>query len=256
MSRITFPGQQHGFFWGLQLGALLLVLGSVVLQFLTVAIGTVLLALFLSGALLFWLYRRYQASPLLKEKRDLQIRAIQLQAQLAEEEQRLKETRERREHLLRVEQFRIGTTLFNLQRHHIEKGLATHMIKDAVIPGLEPKSKERLTESGIHTALDITEQVVSQLVGFDHAKRVFLMNWRSKVYARLNATMPVKLPDYQQEDIKKKFQRLHAANDEIEKTADGYHQQFKAALHANEERFNQLASLTFWGYLIHAMKPT
>jgi DNA-binding helix-hairpin-helix protein with protein kinase domain len=241
------------FFLWLQLGAMILVLGLIALRLHTVAWGIVWLMLFLSGTLLLWLYRRYQASPLVKEKHDLRARAIHLQGQVAEEGQRLNETRKRREHLLRKEQFGLEATLFNLQKHHIVKGLSTHLIKDAAITGVGPKLKERLAELGIHTALDVSEHAVNQVPGVGAAKRVALMSWRSTLYAQLDATKPVKLPDHQLEYIQKKFQRLHAANDEKEKIAADYHQQLKATLNATEMQLEQVASMTFRAYLANAL---
>jgi DNA-binding helix-hairpin-helix protein with protein kinase domain len=232
---------------------MLIVLGLIVLQLQTLALGIALFMLLLSGTLLLRLYGRYQASPLLKEKRELQLRAIYLQEQLREEQQRLTEAKKRREHLLRKEQFGLEATLFNLQKHHIEKGLSTHLIRDAVIAGIEPKLKEKLAESGIHTALDISEHAVNQVPGVDAAKRVVLMHWRSTLYAQLDATKPAELPDHQLEYIQKKFQRLHAANDEKERKAANYHQQLKAAWNANELLLEQLASINFWGYLAHTL---
>ena len=237
----------------LQLSAVIIVLSLIALRFHTVALGIAFLVLFLSGFLLLWLYKRYQVCPLVKEKHDLRRRSNQLQDQLAEEGQRLNEIQKRREHLLRKEQSGREATLFNLQKHHIEKGLSTHRIKDAVIPGVEPKLKEHLAESGIHTALDITEETVSQRTEFDSANRAALMNWRSTLYAELDATKPLKLPDYQLEYIQKKFRRLHAANDEKGKVAADYHQQIAAALNANELRLKQLTSITFRGYLANAL---
>jgi hypothetical protein len=241
------------FFLWLQLGAMILVIGLIALRLHSVAWGIVLLMLLLSGTLFLWLYRRYQASPLVKDKYALRARAIHLQQQVAEEGQRLNEIRKRREHLLRKEQFGLEATLFNLQKHHIVKGLSTHLVKDADISGVGPKLKERLAELGIHTALDVSEHAVNQVPGVGAAKRVALMSWRSTLYAQLDATKPVKLPDHQLEYIQKKFQRLHAANDEKEKIAADYHQQLKATLNANEIKLEQLESITFRSYLANAL---
>jgi DNA-binding helix-hairpin-helix protein with protein kinase domain len=192
-------------------------------------------------------------SALVKEKRALQARANQLREQLAEEDLRLDEIQKRREHLFRKEQSGRDATLFNLQKHHIEKGLSTYQVKEAVIPRMEPGLKERLAESGIHTALDVTEEAVSQLAELGTADRLDLMDWRSTLYTELDATKPLKLPDYQLEYIQKKFRRLHAANDEKGKIAADYHQQITAALNANKLRLQQLASVTFRGYLVNAL---
>ena len=241
------------FFLWLQLGALIILPGLIALRLHIVAVGTALLMLLLSGSLLLWLYRKYQASPPVKEKHELQVKATHLQEQIAEEQQRLNVTRQRREHLLRKEQSGLEATLLNLQTYHIEKGLSAHLIKDAAIPGVDPQLKERLAESGIHTALDISEEPAAQLRGVGAEKYMVLMSWRSTLQAQLDSTKPVKLPDHQLDYIQKKFQRLHAANDEKEKTAAEYHQLLQAALHANELQRRQLALITFWGYLAHAL---
>jgi DNA-binding helix-hairpin-helix protein with protein kinase domain len=236
-------------FLGLQLGAMVMVLSLIALQLNTLAFGIALFMLLLSGTLLLRLYERYQAS-LHTVKRDLQVRAIHLQEQLAEEQQRLTETNQRRGQLVREEEWGLEATLFNLQQHHIVKGLSKHRVRDAGILGLEPDLIERLTAAGIHTALDVSAEAVSQVPGFGAAKRVVqLVSWRSTLFVQLVVTKPRKLPAHQLEYIQKKFQRLHAANDEKEKKAAHYHQRLQAAWNANELRLKQLASVSFWDYL-------
>jgi DNA-binding helix-hairpin-helix protein with protein kinase domain len=228
-------------------------LGLIALRLHALAWGTAALMLLLAGILLVWLYRRYQASPLAKEKRDLQLRSLHIQGQMAEEQQRLNEARKRRDHLLRKEQFGLEATLLNMQQHHVEKGLTRHPISDATLPGIGSELKVRLIELGIRNALDVSEHAVNQVPGVDASKREVLLGWRTMLCDQLDATKPDKLPDHQLEYIQKKFRRLHNANDEKERTAAYYHQELKGTLDANELQLKQLMSITFWGFLAESL---
>ena len=115
--------------------ALVLVLGSIALQFHSVAFGVLFLTLAISGFLLRRLHERYQALEVVEQKIQLQQEANRLQEKLGVVQKSLTETKERREHLLHKEQFGLEATLRNQQIHHIDKGLSSCLVKDAALPG-------------------------------------------------------------------------------------------------------------------------
>jgi DNA-binding helix-hairpin-helix protein with protein kinase domain len=241
------------YFLLLLLGAIIAVPGLMALQFRSLALGVSLLTMVMSGTLLLWLYWRYQGTPLVTEKRELQQQAFRLREKITMVEKSLTEAKQRREHLLRKEQLGLEATLLNQQIYHIQKGLSSYIIKDESISGVGPELKELLAEAGIMTGLDVSDETISQILGFDAAKREVLMNWRSLLHAQLDATKPGKLPDYQLEYIQKKFDRLHARNDEKEQAITNTQQQFNAELDVIQQRLDQLATITFWGYLRYAL---
>jgi DNA-binding helix-hairpin-helix protein with protein kinase domain len=240
------------FLW-LQLAALISVPALVSLRLHSLALVLSSITLLLSGVLCLWLYRRYQSLPQVREKNELQRQVLQIQGKVAGAQQLLARTRQDREHLLRKEQFTLDATLLNQQTHHIQKGLSACSVKDATISEVEPQIKESLGAAGIATALDVTEEAISQVPGLGAAKRVALMQWQSLLQAQFDLTKPVRLPDYQLEFIQKKFQRLHVWNDEKEKTAADYLLQVVVELDVTQQRLKQMAPITFRGYLGHAL---
>jgi DNA-binding helix-hairpin-helix protein with protein kinase domain len=242
------------FLW-LYAGALILVLGSIALQFHSVAFWVLFLTLVMSGVLLRRLHGRYQALDVVQEKRRLQHEANRLQEKLVIVQKSLTETKERREHLLHKEQFGLEATLRNQQIYHIEKGLSSCLVKDAALPGLSPELKERLETAGIRTALDVSDEAISQVTGMDAASREALLQWRSSLHKQFEATQPVKLPDHQLEYIQKKFNRSHARNDEKERNLTEILAQFEGELHTIQHRLEQFHSITFRGYLLHILLP-
>ena len=255
---LTFEHDPHSrkatrYFLWLQVGTIILVLGLIALQVHALAFGVLILTLVMTGVLLRWLHGRYQASELVKEKHQLQQEASRLQEKLVVVQKSLTETKERREHLLHKEQFGLEATLQNQQIYHVQKGLSSCLIKDETLSGLAPELKERLEKAGIRTALDLSDEALSPIEGVDAANREALLQWRSSLCAQLEATQPVKLPDHQLEYIQKKFNRLHARNDEREKGMTEVLQQFEGELNAIHHRLQPLEPITFRGYLVHTL---
>jgi len=240
------------FLW-LQVGAIIVVVGLIALRVHGLAFGVLILTLMMTGMLLRWLHGRYQASDLVKEKLRLQQEASRLQEKLVVVQKSLTETKERREHLLHKEQFGLEATLQNQQIHHVQKGLSSCFIKDETLSGLVPELKERLEKAGMTTALGVSDEALSQVEGIDAENREALLQWRSSLYEQFEATKPAKLPDHQLEYIQKKFNRLHARNDEREKGMTEVLQQFEDELHAVHQRLQSLAPITFRGYLVHTL---
>ena len=235
--------------------ALVLVLGSIALQFHSVAFGVLFLTLAISSFLLRRLHERYQALEVVEQKIQLQQEANRLQEKLGVVQKSLTETKERREHLLHKEQFGLEATLRNQQIHHIDKGLSSCLVKDAALPGQGTELKEHLEAAGIRSALDISDEAISRVAGMDTASREALIQWRSSLQKQFETTQPVKIPDHQLEYIQKKFNRSHARNDEKERNLNEILAQFEGELHAIQHRLEQFRSITFWGYLLHTLLP-
>jgi DNA-binding helix-hairpin-helix protein with protein kinase domain len=242
------------FLW-LHLGALIVVFGLIATQFHCIAFGVLFLTVVMTGTMLRRLHGRYQALDVVKEKRQLQQEVKRLQEKLVVVQKSLTETKARREHLLHKEQFGLEATLRNQQLHHIDKGLSTYFVKDESLSGLIPELKERLEKAGIMTALDVSDDAISRIADLDTANREALIQWRAALYAQLDATKPVKLPDHQLDYIQKKFNRLHARNDEKERSLTEILHQFDGELNAVHQRLQQMATITFRGYLVHTLMP-
>jgi len=249
----AYAGKASRYFLWLHAGALILVLGLIALQFHGAAFGVLFLTLVMTITLLRRLHGRYDALDVVNEKHSLQQEANRLQEKLLVIQKSLTEAKERREHLLHKEQFGLDATLQNQQIHYIQKGLSSCFVKDATLPGLVPQLKECLEQEGIRTALDVSEEAIDRIVELDAANREALIQWRSSLYVEFDATKPVKLPDHQLEYIQKKFNRLHARNDEKERSLQEILQQFEGELQSAHHRLEQFAPITFRGYLLHTL---
>jgi hypothetical protein len=240
------------FLW-LYAGILILVMGSLILQLHSVAFVILFLTLAMTGVLLRRLHGRYQALEVVKEKRRLQQEADRLREKLAVVQKSLAETKQRREHLLQKEQFGLEATLRNQQIHHVQKRLSSCFVKDTTLFVLLPGLKERLEQEGIRTALDVSDEAIARIEGLDAASREALLQWQSSLRAQFEATQPVKLPDHQLEYIQKKFNRLHARNDEKERSLTEILGQFEGELQSIQQRLEGFSTIHFRGYLLHVL---
>jgi DNA-binding helix-hairpin-helix protein with protein kinase domain len=251
----TYSRKASRYFLWLYVGILILVMGSLVLQFHSVTFVVLFLTLVMTGALLRRLHGRYQVLDVVKEKRRLEQEEDRLQEKLAAVQKSLAETKQRREHLLHKEQFGLEATLRNQQIHHVQKRLSSCFAKDAPGLGLFPQLKEHLEQAGIRTALDVSEEAIARIEGLDAASREALFQWRSSLSAQFEATQPVKLPDHQLEYIQKKFNRQHARNDEKERSLMEILGQFQGELQSIHQRLEGFSAINFRGYLLHILLP-
>ncbi len=176
------------------------------------ALGVSFLTLILFIAVLIGLYFRYTNLPIVQEKSVLEQRISKFQKSVQAEGSSLKEAARKRDELIEAEKNEIETALSNVQDAYIEYGLTSATIKDAAIPGIGPKLKERLAEYGILTAAQVNDQI-SELSGFGEAKRQVLVNWRRSVLAALENTKPSSLRQERQEAIKHHYEKLHEQNE-------------------------------------------
>lgn len=255
---LTFEHDPHSrkasryLFW-LYGAALTLVVGSLTLRFHSLAFGVVLLTLVMTGVLLWRLHGRYQVLGIVNEKRRLQQEASRLQEKLVVVQTSLTETKQRREHLLYKEQSGLEATLRNQQIHYMEKHLSACFVKDAALFGLVPELIEPLEGAGIRTALDVSQEALAPIPDLDAASREALLQWRSSLDEQFEATQPVKLPDHQLDYIQKKFNRLHARNDEKERSLLEILRQFEGELESIQQRLEQFGTINFRSYLLHTL---
>ena len=253
MQKITFETNHFTrkvmrYFFLLQILAMMLVFALIVFHIYFLALSISLITFLIFIGVILWLYSSYQRVPLVKEKLDLQQKASLLQKNIHHEASVIRATNQKRENLFQNEKKEKETTLLNLQRDYIQKGLSDSKIKDAVISGVGPKLKERLATYRVITAADVTNKI-SQIPGFGEAKLLALVGWRSVLNARLDKTKPAELSKEQLEGIKQKYQVLQEQNDINEKKARDNHQQLETNLHSIQSRLKQLASITFKAYL-------
>jgi hypothetical protein len=236
----------------LQLAAVVLVLGLNRLDLYMLGMGISFLTLTISLAVLLWLYLRYQNLPLVRQKRELERLVFKFQKKIQSESQVIQTAIQERNRLFQAEKDELHTAISKLQREYIEQGLASALLKDAAIPGVGPKLKEKLAGYGIRSAAHVNNGI-AQLPGFGDSKRQALVSWRSTVMARLESTKPASLPPEQLQAIKQKYHPLHDANNAKEKQAITSKQILEHEFSALRPRLQYLAPVTFPGYLSNAL---
>ena len=232
----------------LQITAMMIVIGLIIFESYSLALAISFLTFIVFITVILWLYFRYQKIPIVKEKRALQQRVLNLQNKIRAEANTIQSAKKKRDGLLRAETDEINTTLKNIQEKHIENGLVNSVIKDATIPGIGPKLKERLAGHGIGSAAHITNKI-AEIPGFGESKRQALFDWRNAAIAGLDSTKPISLTNEQLESIMHKYQALHQQNDAAERSAQENSQVLEYDLNSIAPRLQQLAPITFVAYL-------
>ena len=202
----------------LQLTALAAVVGLSLLDLFFLALVISFLTLFVFVAVILWLYVRYGHLPIVRQKRGLERLVFKFERNVQVEQNNRQAAIKERRRLFQAEKDEINTALKTLQRNHIENGLANASIKEAAIPGIGPKLKERLAGYGILSAAHVSNRI-AQLPGFGVAKCHALLGWRSSVVAKLESTKPAALPNEQLETIKQKYEELQDKYNAVEKKA-------------------------------------
>jgi len=106
----------------------------------------------------------------------------------------LQDLEKRRQTAATTHPHELSKDLADLQKRHIALGLQATTIKDAKIPGVGPKLKQRLASNGMTSAYDISKIRVSNISGFGVVKVRSVMAWKSDIENHLNQTKPSKLP--------------------------------------------------------------
>jgi len=232
----------------LQITAMIIVIGLVIFGFYSLALAISFITFIVFIAVLMWLYSRYRNTPIVREKSNLQHRVLDLQNKIRMQADVMQSAKKKRESLLQAEKSETDSILHDLQQKYIRNGLASSSIKDAAIPGVGPKLKERLAGYGIVSAAHITTKI-STIPGFGEAKQQALIGWRSSIVARLNSTQPVNLPEEQISSIHQKYQALHQENNTVQDKAQENKHNLENELNSSKPRLEQLAAITFPAYL-------
>jgi hypothetical protein len=229
---------------------IVLVLSLRQLVFLAIAISVLTLIIFIT--VLLWLYARYREFPAVREKRELERLVLKFQKGVQTEEQNIQAAVRERARLFQAEKEAISTALGALQKNHIQNGLRMASIQEAVISGVGPKLKERLTGQDILSAADISEKIRA-LPGIDEEERQALMDWRQSVLENLQSTQPSGLPQKQLEAIQQKAQALQGRNNALDRKARASQQMLEYEIISFRERLRQLAPFTFPRYLSRSL---
>jgi len=236
------------YFLVFQIGAMFLVLILIGLKLQSLALALSLLTFMAFVGVLVWLYWSYTKISIVQEKRNIQLKVNELQTGIHLHSRTIQLVHKKRKELEQAEIAEIQSTLETLQRIHIKNGLETTFVRDATIPGIGPKLKDKLAAYGIVNASHVSNRV-SNIPGFGEAKLQSLMNWRSLVLARLESTKPAELPQEQSESIKNKFQASHNENNNAGQDAQGKKEKLETELKEVLPRLESLSSITFPAYL-------
>jgi hypothetical protein len=236
----------------LQVVAMITVFALILLDLSFLAFLISFVTLFAFGAIIVWLYARYQARPIVREKRELERLVLKFQKNLRTERNRIQAAISERARLAQAAKSEIQSALSTLQRNYIETGLAAASLDQAAIPGVGPKLKERLSGYGVVSAAQVSDRI-AQLSGFGEAKSQALLHWRSAVLAHLESTKPITLPPEPLDAIKQKYGALQDKNNGAERKARSSQQILEHELASLKPRVQQLASITFPAYLSNSL---
>ena len=253
MTDVTFQNDPYSrtamrFLLVLQLAALFIVLGLSFLDLFLLALVISFLTLLALVAVILWLYLRFQALPIVRQKRDLTRLVLKFQKTIEAERITIQASIRERDRLFLSEKQEVNMALRALQRNHIEVGLGNASIGEAAIPEVGQKLKERLAGNGIHSAAHVNS-TIAELPGFGEAKYQALLGWRSAILAELERTKPRGLPDEQLLPIKQRYQAQHDTNNAAERKAITSEQILEHELMSLKPRLRGLAGITFPGYL-------
>jgi hypothetical protein len=229
-----------------------IVVGLSLLDLFFLALVISFLTLFVFITVMLWLYIRYGHLPIVRQKRGLERLVFKFERNLQAEQNNRQAAIKERGRLFQAEKNEIDTALKTLQKNHIENGLANSSIKEAAIPGLGPKLKERLAGYGILSAAHVNDKI-SELPNFGEAKCQALLGWRSAVTMSVESTKPGSLPHEQLEPIKQKYEALQDKNNAIERKALASEELLEHELMLLKPRLRGLASITFLGYLSRSL---
>ena len=236
-----------------QIAAVSIVLVLILFQFYSLALSLSCMTFFVFAGMALWLYVHYEKIPLVREKRQLKKRALDLGNKIAAEGNTIQAAIRKRTVLFQDQQDEINVVLQNSQQAYINNGLQSGYIKDARIPGVGPKLKERLAEHRILTAAQIKGERLSKIPGFGESKQQALFSWKNTLRARLESTKPTRLTDEQAETLKAKYHALHHDNDIAERNAQARKRDFTNELNTIRPRLEQLAPITFMAYISRSL---
>lgn len=172
--------------------------------------------------------------------------AVREQVQAAQEEirrsleQALNKLDARLESLRSDHAAEIEHELTRLQDEFMHAGLRAVALDPAAIPGIGDVFSQRLAESGILTAADVTHQAVTAIPGFGESKALSLVRWRESLEAELRQRQPAALPAEMLTSIEERYARQIALVDEQRAAALADHDARAAA--GREEGARQISA--------------
>jgi DNA-binding helix-hairpin-helix protein with protein kinase domain len=127
----------------------------------------------------------------------------------------IKQLDARRDSIRASERNELDATLTALQADFVEQGMMNATIQSAQISGVGPKLKERLKQSGIQNALQVSAGRVETISGFGEAKVSAVLYWKQSVQSELDRTKPLKIHDDQEDQIRSRY-RLQVNETDME----------------------------------------
>lgn len=118
-----------------------------------------------------------------------------------------------------AEKARLQKALSQMQMAYINKELLLARLLDAPIPGLGPKLKDRIRDSGISSAADVNQFNVRNITGLGEAKIQELLEWRRYIENQAQRLMPKRLDPETEDNIINEFGQAKA-NIRLEKVKE------------------------------------
>lgn len=218
-------------------------------QFAFIGLCLASIVFLISAGVLVLLNFRYQAIPVVKEKRALTDRVKVVRSQIRAEDGLITKAGQIRGELATAERNELATALRTLQERYVRHGLTAARLEAARIPGVGPKLKERLAIHGIVSAADISQGRLAAIDGFGAARVQSALSWRGAVLAQLERNKPGALPPDQAESIRQKYQAKQNANNLAEQIAREKKSRFEQELAPLLPGLSAYANLTFINYL-------
>ena len=232
----------------IELASLYIALILGVLRAAPIAFLLAILMLVLFVGVFAWLYFRFRAFPIVREKAALRKKAGDLRSKIGLEGYKICEANQRRARLTQAERQELAQALEILQKAYIQNGLTNARLDSARIPGIPPKLEERLAAHHILTAADIDSNV-SSIPGFEGEKSQALLSWQRSIHDELVRTQPAALPADTIHAIRRKFQKRHAENNLAEATVKKNTLAYEAELRSVRQRLKELPRVNFAAYL-------
>ncbi len=230
-----------------------IVLALILFQFYSLALSVSCITFLVFAGMTLWLYVHYQKIPLVREKRQLHKRVLDLGNKTAKEGNVIQAAIRKRSVLFQDQQDETKVVLHKSQQAYIKNGLEGSYIKAAQIPSVGPKLKERLAEHRILTAAQIKGERLSKIPGFGASKQQALFTWKNTLMLRLESTKPTQLTDAQAETLNAKYRALHNENDTTERNAKARKRDLANELNTIRPRLEHLDSITFIAYISRSL---
>jgi DNA-binding helix-hairpin-helix protein with protein kinase domain len=113
----------------------------------------------------------------------------------------------------------IENALLIYQKNYLRANLSKYRIVEGEIPGIGKELVKRLAQSGINTAIDINENVIT-VKGIGENKAKSLISWRKNIEYRINSNLPKSLPFFEESNIKNNYTSKNKVIEDKKKVLD------------------------------------